>query len=244
MPDVLHVVVLFQSVQQLAHGLQLVGVGQTSGGHGHHGQVVGQDLVALLLQSLDHSGVVLGIGGDLGSVLAGVKVLGTGVQSIHHGLVGVLVLQRDVDDTLLAEQEGHTTHSAQVAAVLVEVVAQVGSGTVAVVGQGLDHDRHAAGAVTLVGDCLVLGLIAALGFLDDALDVIVGHAHALCLGDQVSQLAVGSGVGAAGTDSHADLAADLGKDFRLCAVGLFLFALNIVPFAMSRHGKEPPKYSQ
>ena len=95
MPDVLHVVVLFQSVQQLAHGLQLVGVGQTSGGHGHHGQIVGQDLVALLLQSLDHSGVVLGIGGDLGSVLAGVKVLGAGIQTarriIDSGMIGDVI---------------------------------------------------------------------------------------------------------------------------------------------------------
>ena len=123
-------------------------------------------------------------------------------------------------------------------------MAQVGSGTVAVVGQGLHHDSNAAGAVAFVGDCFVLGLIAALSLLDDALDVIVGHAHALCLGDQVSQLAVGSGVGAAGTDGNADLAADLGKDLCLCAVSLLLLALDIVPFAMSRHGKEPPVFYQ
>ena len=119
-------------------------------------------------------------------------------------------------------------------------MAQVGSGTVAVVGQGLDHDSNAAGAVALVGDGLELGLVTALSLLDDALDVIVGHAHALCLGDQVCQLAVGSRVGAAVTDGNADLAADLGKDLCSCAIGLFLLALNVVPFAMSRHG-EPPK---
>ena len=34
---------------------------------------------------------------------------------------------------------------------------------------------NAAGAVAFVGDCFVLGLIAALSLLDDALDVIVGH---------------------------------------------------------------------
>ena len=121
-------------------------------------------------------------------------------------------------------------------------MAQVGSGTVAVVGQGLHHDSHAAGAVTLVGDCLVLGLVAALSLLDDALDVVVGHAHTLCLGDQVCQLAVGSGVRAAHTHGNADFTADLGKDLCACAVGLFLLALDVVPFAMSGHGNEPPKF--
>ena len=43
----------------------------------------------------------------------------------------ILIFQRDVNDTLLAEQEAHATHSTQIAAVLVEVVAQVGSGTAA-----------------------------------------------------------------------------------------------------------------
>ena len=244
MPDVLDVIVILEGIQQLAHQLELIGVGQTGGGHGDHGQVVGEDLVALLLHCLDDSRVVLGVGGDLSGLFACIEVLSTGIQRVHHGLVGILVFQRDVDDALLAEQEAHAAHSAQIAAVLIEVVAQVSSGTVAVVGQSLDHDRHAAGAVTLVGDCLVLGLIAALGLLDDALDVIVRHAHTLRLGDQVSQLAVGSGVGAAGTDGNADLAADLGKDLCLCAVSLLLLALDIVPFAMSRHGKEPPVFYQ
>ena len=215
-PDVLDIIIVFQRIQQLAHQLQLVGVGQAGGGHGHHGQIVGEDLVALLLHGLDHSRIVLGIGGDLGCILAGIEVLGTSIQSIHHSLVGILIFQRDVNDTLLTEQEAHAAHSTQIAAVLVEVVAQVGSGTVAVVGQGLHHDSNAAGAVAFVGDCFVLGLIAALSLLDDALDVIVGHAHALCLGDQVSQLAVGSRVRAAGTHGNADLAADLSKDLCLC----------------------------
>ena len=48
-PDVLNVIVILQRIQQLAHQLQLIGVDQTGGGHGHHGQIIGQDLVALLL---------------------------------------------------------------------------------------------------------------------------------------------------------------------------------------------------
>ena len=121
-------------------------------------------------------------------------------------------------------------------------MAHVGSGTVAVVGQGLDHDSDAAGAVALVGHCFVLGLVAALGALDDTLDVIVGHAVGLSLGDQSRQLGVGSGVAAAFLNGNGDLAADFGKDFSAGAVGLFLFTLDIVPFAMSRHGYVPPMF--
>src|SRR5699024_7502366 len=239
-PDVLHVVVILQRVQQLAHQLELVGVGQAGGGHGHHGQVRRDELVPLGLQRVADGREAVGIGGDLGGVLARVKVLGAGVQGVHHGLVGVLVLQRDVDDALLGEQEAHTAQCAQVAAVLIKIVAQVGGGAVAVVGQGLDHDGHAAGAVALVVDGLVLGLVAALGLFDDALDVVIGHVHPLGLADQVGQLAVGGGIGAAVADRHADLAADLGKDLGAGAVGLFLLALDVVPFAMSRHWGKPP----
>ena len=100
-PDVLDIIIVFQRIQQLAHQLQLVGVGQAGGGHGHHGQIVGEDLVALLLHGLDHSRIVLGIGGDLGCILAGIEVLSTSIQSIHHSLVGILIFQRDVNDTCL-----------------------------------------------------------------------------------------------------------------------------------------------
>ncbi len=86
-PDVLDIVVVLQGIQQLAHCLELIGVGQAGGGHGDHGQIIAQDLVALLFHGLDHSRVVLGIGGDLSSLFACIKVLGTGIQSIHHGLI-------------------------------------------------------------------------------------------------------------------------------------------------------------
>ena len=119
-------------------------------------------------------------------------------------------------------------------------MAQVGSGTVAVVGQGFHHHGNAAGAVAFVGDGFVIFLLAALSALDDAHDVVVRHVQALRLGDQIAQLAVHVGVAAALTHSHADFAANLGEDLSLLAVGLFLLALNVVPFAMSRHVDDPP----
>ena len=174
-----------------------------------------------------------------GGVLTGVEIVRTGIQSVHHQLVGVFVLQIDDDNALLGEHEADTAHLAEVAAELIEVVAHIGRGTVAVVGQGLDHDRDAAGAVALVGHCFVLGLVAALSALDDALDVIVGYAVGLGLRDQRGQLGVGGGVAAALFNSDRDLTADLGENLGAGAVGLFLFAFNVVPFAMSGHGMIP-----
>src|SRR5699024_4518536 len=92
-PGVLHVVVIVQGVQQLGHVGHLVGVGQDGGGGGDHRHVGRDERIALLLQSVAHSAECFRRGGDLGSVLTGVKILGAGVQSVHHGLVGVLVLQ-------------------------------------------------------------------------------------------------------------------------------------------------------
>ena len=43
-----------------------------------------------------------------------------------------------------------------------------------------------------------------------------------------------------GTHGNADPRPILVKTFAFAPIGLFLLALNIVPFAMSRHGKEPP----
>src|SRR5438034_4224828 len=48
------------------------------------------------------------------------------------------------DDALLVEQVGHRARLAEVAAVLVERVADLRPGAVAVVGQRLHEDRHAA----------------------------------------------------------------------------------------------------
>ena len=119
-------------------------------------------------------------------------------------------------------------------------MAHVGSGTVAVIGQGFDHNGNAAGAVTFISNCFVLGLIAALGALDDALNVIIRHTVRLSLSNQGCQLGVGSGVAAAFLNGNSDLAADLGENLGTGAIGLFFLALNVIPFAMSGH-ENPPK---
>ena len=70
-------------------------------------------------------------------------------------------------------------------------MADLGRGALAVVGQRLDDDGHAAGAVALVGDGLVVvGVAGAERLVDGALDVVVGHVGGLGLGDDGGEAGV------------------------------------------------------
>src|SRR5207237_692028 len=68
-------------------------------------------------------------------------------------LVGLALLDDDV--ALLVEHPGDAVCFAQISAVLRECVAHLADGAVLVVGEHLDHDRDAAGPVSLVHDFLV-----------------------------------------------------------------------------------------
>ncbi len=71
------------------------------------------------------------------------------------------------------EHEGDRAFLAQVAAVLGEGVAHFGHGAGAVVGHAVDDDRRAADAVALVAHFLVrFAVRAARAALDGALDVV------------------------------------------------------------------------
>ena len=75
----------------------------------------------------------------------------------------------------MVEHERHRAGLGEIAAGLGEIGAHVGGGAVAVVGQDLDDDGDAAGAIALIAD-LVIGLgVAALRLLDGAVDRILRH---------------------------------------------------------------------
>ena len=108
----------------------------------------------------------------------------------------------------------------QLAAGLGEHRADLGRGPVAVVGLGLDEDRHAARAVALVDDLLeLLGLAAAGRLVDRPLDVVGRHVDRARLLDGEPQPVVGVGVTAALPGRHADLARDLGEQGAALGVG-------------------------
>ena len=94
----------------------------------------------------------------------------------------------EVDLTLSVEHPGHRVRGAEVAAVPAEGVADLGDRAVGVVGRGLDEDRGAARAVSLVGHLLVFAALELAGaLLDGAVDVVVRHVHRLGRVDRGAQ---------------------------------------------------------
>src|SRR5262249_23273690 len=90
-------------------------------------------------------------------------------------LVGFVLLHGD--HAALMEHPGYAAGGAHVAAVLLEDFAQLGHGTVAVVGHHARHDGGAAGPVAFVVHLFVVHAFELAGPLfDGTLDVCSGHA--------------------------------------------------------------------
>ena len=75
----------------------------------------------------------------------------------------------------MVEHEGDGAGLGQVAAALGEGRAHFACGAVTIIGQDFDNHRDAAGSVPFVADLLVTVAFAADGFLDRALDIVLGH---------------------------------------------------------------------
>ena len=181
----------------------------------------------------------VGIGGDLKHGTVGGEVGCARLERVHHDgvLIVVAVLVVDDDDALAVERPAHAALRAHALAELVEVVADLGRGALAVIGQRLDDDGDAAGAVALVGDGLVVVRVAgAERLVDGALDVVVGHIVRLGLGDDGGEAGVIRRVAAAALlDGDDDLLGDLGERRAALGVRRALGLLDIVPFGMSGH---------
>ena len=248
--DVLDVLKLLQAVDE---ALDLLGVvdRDVRGGGGHHRKLGALDLDALVLERLLDV-LHLVVGGVNDPLVAGVLVvLATGLGNGEHELVlvhGVLaigdLLLVAVDDllhgdgALALELERDGAGGAQVPASVREGGADVCGGAVLVVGQAVNVDGHARGAVALVGDLLVDGCVRAgtKGLVDGRLDLGVGH------GDHAGALD-GSGEGGVGvrggvaTDlgGNGDVARELGEERRALSVDGRLLVLGGSPLRVSGH---------
>ncbi len=120
-------------------------------------------------------------GEDLVPVLARDNVVRARLdRRLQHG-VGARDLRVVLDHADMIEHEGDRACFGEVAARLGEGGAHLAGGAVAVVGQDLDHDRNAAGAVALVADLVVVLSVATQRLLDRAVDVVLRHVlHARC----------------------------------------------------------------
>ena len=129
----------------------------------------------------------------------------------------------------------------EIAAELRECMPHVRDRPVAVVRQAIDHDRDAAGPVSLVEDFLVVvALESARTALDRARDIVLGHALPLGLVDRQSQARIRVGIAAARARRYRDLTNQFRKQLAAFLILSALAVLDIGPFTMTCHVVRPP----
>ena len=174
---------------------------------------------------------ILGSTLDLNSFLIDIEIIAAALENVVHYSIFVKSRVFEHYYALSAEHERYTADSSEISAELIKIMAHLACCSVSVVSKTLNDYSYAVGAVSLISDVLVVIFILAAGsFLDNALDVVVRHVVCLCLCDKVAKLAVVVRVRAALADNYCYLTSDLCEDFALNSVRCFLFTLDIIPF--------------
>ena len=163
-------------------------------------------------------------------------VLDAGVDRDHQVVLGRAV-GVDHHDPLLLELPGHRPGFAEVPAGPGEDVADLRAGAVAVVGQCLHEDRHAARPVALVDDRLDRGGVGvrARPLCDRALDVLLRHPRVLRLLNRVCERRVAGWITAAVAPGDLDRAGELRELGATAGVGDGLLVLDLRPLGMTGH---------
>src|SRR6266496_4069721 len=230
--DVVHLLESLDEVQQRlgVAPFDLHGVLRDHGDLGAlHGELLGP-------QRFVHGVKLVRRRGDHEDVALAVHVLGAGVERRFHGhvFVGFPV---HYDLPLAVEHPRDRIGGAEVAAVAREHVADFGDGAVGVVGGRLDQDRRAARAIPLVHHFLVRDPLELAGpLLDGALDVVPRHVLGFGGVDGGAEAGVAGRVAAPLLRGDRDLADDFGEGGAALLIGDGLLPLDLLPFAMARHG--------
>ena len=175
-------------------------------------------------------------GPDAVFVFARLHIFCASFQCGFKDAVGVACADRVSDQAHTVEPVAHRAGCAKIAAIFAECRAHIGCGAVAVVGQCLNDDRNAAGAIAFIAHFIIAFRVAARCLIDCALDIILGHR--LCLGriDRKAKARVHVGIGHAHFRRHGNFARQLRKLRRTLLVLRALTMLDILEFAMACHG--------
>src|SRR5450759_764473 len=234
--DLLGVVGVFERLHQPQQPRRIAIVGHGDGLAGGHGELRGDDLGAQSGQAFADLLEVIGLGLHLQLAVIDLDVAGAQLDHLQRQLLGILARRIGEDDALALEDPAHRTLLGDVAAVAREDAADLRGGAVAVVGEGIDHDRCPARTVALVAELLVLDATLLAGAaLDGAVDVVGGHVDLAGLLDGEAETEVGGGVSPALLGRDRDLSRHLGEDGALLGVGGRLLVLDRRPLGVSGH---------
>src|SRR5439155_9025279 len=221
--DVLHVVVVVQGFHQ-AHDFPADLDIDVAGRLGHLADLGHTRRQVVLLQRFADLVERSRVTDDVKGVPRPSEIFGAGVEDDAHQGVFVDGTRIDAERTLALEEEADVAGAAHLAAVALEDLAHFAVGAVAVVGEHVDQDGHAAGTIAFVGDLFkryAFGLAGAA--LDGPFDVVLGHADFAGLVNGIAKLEVGFGVAAAVPRGDDDRPAQLAEELAALGVdGAFL----------------------
>ena len=239
MVDVLHVVQIFQRVDQAQHLLCGFQIGERCGDGGNHGDVRFLALEAGGAQRFVDGMEIGEAGGDQRrAIITHLHIIGTRLQCRFHQRIFVHARGK-TDLALAVEHVGDRTIGAQVATMLAEGMAHFGGGAVAVVGHGLDDDGHAAGRIALVGQLRhVVGIVGAGTTGDGTVDHIARHVgrQRLVHGQAQARVVRRDRTALGG---NGQLTNDLGENLAALGVLAPLAVLDVGPFGMTSHNCLP-----
>ena len=111
---------------------------------------------------------------------------------------------------------------------------------VAIVGECADHHGDTAGTISFVDNLFeTVAVVGAGGFLDAALDVVIGHIGGFRLGNDIFEPAVAFRISSAILDCDLDFTAKLGENCTALGIRFTFFAFDVVPFGMAGHVNSP-----
>mmetsp|Transcript_23743 Transcript_23743/g.42542 ORF Transcript_23743/g.42542 Transcript_23743/m.42542 type:complete len:262 (+) Transcript_23743:1304-2089(+) len=227
--DLLDVIVIFQRIDQL-HQLFHAGQVHLGRGGGTPDQLGGFRLAQFRLKRVGHV-IEVRIGApDHVAIVGAFNVFGPCLDRGHHDRIRVADLNRIAHSPLTVEHETHAARLAQVPTVFGKGRAHGGGGPVAVVRHRLDDHGDAIGAIALIADFFVILAVACHGFLDGAVNIILGHRLALGLFDSQTQTRVLVGVRITHLGGDGDLLGQLGKELGPDLVLASLAVLDVRPF--------------
>ena len=237
MVDRLHIVQVFQHIQQFLH-LGHVFRTQLNRVFGAHGDFSNFGLEVHRLQRQPH-GLEISRGRQYldGTIAVHQHIIGARLQRHLHQLVFAGTGCKN-QLTAVFELERHRTLGAHIATVLAERVPDFGHGTDPVVGHGVHDDGRTRYAVALVADFFVVHTFLVAGRLVDvAFDGLRRHIRGLGFFHRQPQSRVDAEVTAALARRHHDFTDNPGPHLASFFVLPTLAVLNIGPFAVSCHAK-------
>src|SRR5439155_15507455 len=238
---VLHVIAVFEGFEQLEQPRRGIFV-EHRGGFRAPAEPCRSGGPETLLQRVAHAVEILRRRDHDMPVCIALDIASPGLDRRFEHLVSAGRSGRVGDLADMVEHEADAARLAEGAGCLGEGGAHLAGGAVAVIGQGLDDDRHPARPIALVAHFFIgIPALAAGAALNRALDGVLRHVGLARRQHSGAQPRVGVGVGQARTRRGGQFPDDLGEDLGALFVLRALPVHDVFELRMAGHFRRSPQ---